>query len=59
MNCINCNSDKACEIADGLFLCAECEKKGDWHLVQHYETKKIRWVDLKHMAIADERIVDI
>jgi hypothetical protein len=57
--CCNCGKKEACEIADGLILCANCEKKGDWHLVEHFKTKKLRWVDLKHMSMADEVVVDI
>jgi hypothetical protein len=56
--CCNCGKKEACEIADGLILCANCEKKGDWHLVQDVHSKRIRWKDIRHQELVDEIIVD-
>ena len=58
MACINCNSENASHIADGLYLCSRCEKNGKWHLFQDIETKELRWKDILHHAIVDEVQVD-
>lgn len=58
MNCIGCDSKKAVHIADGLYLCAKCEQRGQWHLFQDLETKALRWKDILHHAIVDEVQVD-
>lgn len=54
--CLNCDSDEAYHIADGLYLCPKCEKEEEFHLVQHVETKEIYWKNVK-WAIVDENIL--
>ena len=54
MVCNQCGSKKSVHIADGLYLCPECEKNGQWHLFQDIETKRLRWKDVLHHTIVDE-----
>lgn len=55
-HCLNCNSKKAYNIADGLDLCPKCEENESFHLVQNNETKEIYWKNINH-CICDETIV--
>lgn len=56
VKCINCNNEKAYNIADGLDLCPECEKTELFHLVQNNETKEIYWKNT-NWCVCDETIV--
>lgn len=55
--CLNCHSENACNIADGLDLCPECEAKEKFNLVQNVETKEIYWKNIE-WCICDEVIID-
>lgn len=56
MGCLNCNNNKTSEIADGLYLCSECEDKEQFHLVQDIQTKEIYWKNI-NWAICDEVLI--
>ena len=53
-NCLNCNK-AGYHIADGLHLCAECEKTQKFHLVKNIETNKYYWKNVE-WCVCDELI---
>ena len=54
--CLNCDNKKANHIADGLYLCPECEEKDKFHLVKNIETKEIYWKNI-NWCICDEELI--